>query len=50
MSLVAIITDTHYGIRGGSVDFHDKTKLFLDKIFFKYLKDNNISNWSTSKI
>jgi DNA repair exonuclease SbcCD nuclease subunit len=39
---VALLTDTHAGIRGDSTAFHDKAKLFYDKLFFPYLVDNGI--------
>lgn len=39
---VAIIGDTHWGIKGDSPIFHENMKKFLDKTFFPYLKDNNI--------
>jgi len=41
---IAIICDTHWGCRNDSKAFHDKTKLFLDNIFFPYLKDNFITS------
>ena len=39
---IALITDTHWGVRGDSVFFHDLSKDFLDNIFFPYLKNENI--------
>ena len=31
---VAIITDTHFGVRNDNVAFMDMTKKFLDHVFF----------------
>ena len=31
---VAIITDTHFGVRNDNVAFMDMTKKFLDNVFF----------------
>lgn len=42
--LIALITDTHWGVRSDSLIFHDYTKKFLDESFFPYLKENNIRN------
>lgn len=42
MTKIAIITDTHFGIRGDSEVFHDNSKRFLDEVFFKTIKDENI--------
>ena len=39
---IALITDTHGGVRGDSPVFHDYSKKFLDDVFFPYLKENNI--------
>lgn len=39
---IAVLTDTHWGIRGDQVAFHDATKKFLDGTFFPYLKEHNI--------
>lgn len=39
---VALITDTHFGIRKGSHVFHDYFKKFYDGTFFQCLSDNNI--------
>ncbi len=38
---VALVTDTHYGIRNDSVVFYDYMKLSND-YFFSYLEENNI--------
>lgn len=42
MSKVAIISDTHWGVRGDSVAFLDMTKRFLDDVFFPTLRDRGI--------
>lgn len=42
MSKIALITDTHYGIRSDNIAFHDYTKKFLDNIFFPYIDENEI--------
>jgi DNA repair exonuclease SbcCD nuclease subunit len=41
---LALITDTHYGIRNDNVVFLDANKKFLDNIFFPYLHQNNIDH------
>lgn len=41
---VALITDTHFGARGDSQHFADHFKKFYDKLFFPYLKENNIKH------
>jgi DNA repair exonuclease SbcCD nuclease subunit len=40
---LALITDTHWGIRNDHAAFMDNTKDFLDNIFFPYIDSNNIS-------
>jgi DNA repair exonuclease SbcCD nuclease subunit len=40
---IALITDTHWGVRNDNVAFMDNSKKFLDEIFFPYIDDNNIS-------
>lgn len=40
---IALITDTHWGIRSDNESFHDNTKKFMDEIFFPYLDDNKIT-------
>jgi predicted phosphodiesterase len=44
MTKVAIISDTHYGVRGDNINFINMTKSFLDNIFFPTLKEQNISH------
>lgn len=39
---VAIITDTHWGVRNDNVAFMDNSKKFLDNVFFPHIKDNGI--------
>ena len=41
---IALITDTHAGVRNDSIVFHDKTKLFLDNVFFPYLRKYEITH------
>lgn len=41
---IAILGDTHFGVRGDSLKFHDYYKKFYDNVFFPYLKENNITN------
>src|SRR5271157_1508932 len=40
---IALLCDSHWGVRGNNVAFLDKSKLFLDNIFFPYLNENIIS-------
>lgn len=42
MTKVAIIADTHWGVRGDSVPFLDMTKKFIDTVFFPTLRDRDI--------
>lgn len=39
---VALITDTHAGVRNDSIPFLNNFKTGLDKVFFPYLKEHNI--------
>ena len=39
---IALITDTHWGVRNDNIAFMDNSKKFLDIIFFPYLDANNI--------
>lgn len=40
---IAIVSDTHYGVRSDNVNFLDNTKKFLDNVFFPYIDQNSIS-------
>jgi DNA repair exonuclease SbcCD nuclease subunit len=40
---IAIITDTHWGVRNDQIAFLDNSKKFLDNVFFPYLDDNGIT-------
>ena len=40
---IALITDTHWGVRNDNVAFLDNSKRFLDEIFFPSIRDNGIS-------
>ena len=42
MTKIALITDTHWGVRNDNVAFLDNSKRFLDEIFFPYIDENNI--------
>ncbi len=39
---IALITDTHWGVRSDAPIFHDYNKNFLDEVFFPHLEKNNI--------
>ena len=39
---IALITDTHWGVRNDNIAFMDNSKKFIDEIFFPYLDDNNV--------
>lgn len=39
---IALITDTHWGVRNDSEVFHNHTKKFLDNTFFPYIDKNGI--------
>lgn len=43
MSKVAIISDTHWGVRNDNVAFMDMTKRFLDDVFFPTLERESIT-------
>ena len=39
---LALITDTHWGVRNDNVAFMDNSKKFLNEVFFPYLNSNNV--------
>jgi DNA repair exonuclease SbcCD nuclease subunit len=39
---IALISDTHYGVRNDHPAFLDNTKSFLDNVFFPYIDNNNV--------
>jgi DNA repair exonuclease SbcCD nuclease subunit len=39
---ICILGDSHFGARGDSLDFHKHFEKFYDKVFFPYLKANDI--------
>jgi hypothetical protein len=39
---IALITDTHWGVRNDNIAFIDNSKKFLDEVFFPYLDNNNV--------
>jgi len=39
---IAILGDSHFGVRGDSPFFHKHFKQFYDEVFFPYLEKNNI--------
>lgn len=39
---IAILGDTHFGVRGDSLKFHDYYQKFYNNVFFPYIKENNI--------
>lgn len=39
---IALIADTHWGVRNDNIAFLDNSKIFLDNVFFPYLKNNEI--------
>jgi DNA repair exonuclease SbcCD nuclease subunit len=41
---IAIINDTHFGIRSDSIAFHEYFKHFYENEFFPYLEKNNITH------
>lgn len=41
---IALVADTHYGIRNDNITFLDNNKRFLDNVFFPYLKEHTITN------
>ena len=43
-SKIAIITDTHWGVRNDNIAFMNSTKRFLDEVFFPKLKEESITH------
>lgn len=41
---IALITDTHWGIRNDNASFHDNNKRFLDDVFFPRLYSDGINH------
>jgi DNA repair exonuclease SbcCD nuclease subunit len=39
---IALITDTHWGVRNDNIAFMDNSKKFLDEVFFPYIKNSGI--------
>lgn len=44
MTKIALITDTHWGVRNDNVAFLDNSKKFLDETFFPYIDKNEIKH------
>jgi len=44
MTKIALITDLHFGARGGSLNFDNYFKKFYQEFFFPYLKENKIES------
>ena len=42
MSIVAILTDTHYGARKGAQYLHDHFEKFYSEVFFPTLKERGV--------
>lgn len=42
MAKVALIADTHYGVRNDNINYYEHFSKFFNNIFFPYLKTNNI--------
>lgn len=43
MSRVAVLGDTHFGVRSDSKEFSNYFRKFYSEVFFPYLKENNIT-------
>ena len=41
---IALITDTHFGARNDNLNFNEYFYKFYEKLFFPYLRENNITN------
>ena len=41
---ICILGDTHFGMRGDSLEFHNYCSKFYTNIFFPYLHDNGIKD------
>jgi hypothetical protein len=41
---IAVLTDSHAGVRNDSIAFHDYMKRFYDDVFYKYIDDHNIKH------
>jgi DNA repair exonuclease SbcCD nuclease subunit len=41
---IAVLGDTHFGMRGDSLWFHSYYKMFYEQVFFPYLVDNEITD------
>jgi 3',5'-cyclic AMP phosphodiesterase CpdA len=41
---IALITDTHWGVRNDSIAFHNNNKKFLDNVFFPKLASLGIDH------
>lgn len=39
---IALLTDSHAGVRNDSLAFHDYMKKFYDNVFFKYLDEHDV--------
>ena len=39
---IALIADTHWGVRNDNIAFMDNSKKFLDEVFFPYLDNNDV--------
>lgn len=44
MSKIAIICDTHFGVRSDNVHFHDYFSKFFKDVFFPYIDENDIKH------
>jgi predicted phosphodiesterase len=40
---IALLTDSHAGVRNDSLAFHDYMKRFYDDVFFRYLDEHNVT-------